>query len=686
MLRMETRSTNSSSPLPISNFFQRFLAILGFVFFANLFFFHAFGAVAFVFLSLGLFSLTGAIFFEKSLIKKQFLSLAGILVSLLLLSGNIVRIDNQFGQFLSGIGIVFLLTIFTYLLSTQLIFVRCLMELVLAPFYTFWAYIVSGFKFMGLIFSGQWQARLDFHQNQPKLSGWKSILTGLLVALPVLAVLLSLLSSADPIFSHFVKDILSEDFIKDLPARLFLSLLIFTLLIPLTLFVRKKEFVSPLNVLQRFSWVQEISVVMGLVILIMAVYLVVQWPYVFANVPFETDLSRFGVATYSEYVKRGFGELIEVALLVFGLSWIGVIILRGKKPNQKTILPLIQLLLFSEFALLIASLFRRIWLYQSFHGWSLARIYGGFLLVWLISMMLTLTARLFWQKRWVLAEALFSVTVLFLVGFFNAENFIATHHPPTVNKRVDYIYLARMSADGYQGWQQAFSKAQEVLFKSGLENKEMINKEERREVAYAGIILGQLSENYHWLIKEYGKEPEFRAYLQAVFAEQKNSNDEYLNRLAARKEKMGTAGNQEARNLDYLWQEALKEKKYLEESLGQLNNKDTDWQKLKFNLSLISFSRLSMVNQFADQVDDDNSFYRSGEKEAVYVQNQGLDRIFTWNASRAKAYQSMKMEIDYHQLLSLQRKYWQLYRKISSQPQEERDYETDISFDSPFLQ
>lgn len=80
----------------------------------------------------------------------------------------------------------------------------------------------------------------------------------------------------------------------------------------------------------------EIAVLLGLVTVVLGSFLIVEFPYVFANVA-ETSLSKFGVATYSEYVKRGFFEFLLVSVIVYGVLWAGLGALRAVSSQQITV-------------------------------------------------------------------------------------------------------------------------------------------------------------------------------------------------------------------------------------------------------------------------------------------------------------------------------------------------------------
>ncbi len=112
------------------------------------------------------------------------------------------------------------LTVFTYLISISLPFVRSLLELVLIPLNLGLNYITTAFAFV-----------LDnlSHKTQQNRSGFRSsplfsIIIGLIVGLPVIYILGTLFFSADPIFATVVKNAFSAQFFQRLPIHLMFSL------------------------------------------------------------------------------------------------------------------------------------------------------------------------------------------------------------------------------------------------------------------------------------------------------------------------------------------------------------------------------------------------------------------------------------------------------------------------------
>jgi len=416
---MKTTQKKGLSQNP--SFFKKVLTILGFVLFLNLFLFHSFGPVAFGLISIGAFFFLTFVFKNRVNDKNELIYISAILFTLLLFSLGIAVRANIFIQIVLGLATITTLLVYAYILSSRIPMVRSLFELILAPLYFISTYIKTAFKSIGIIESGEYKEMLPQRESTGKSLVVRSLVIGLIIGLFVIGILISMFSNADPIFASFVKNILSADFLQNLSKRVILSILMGLILLPFLILRRENIFNSPIGLFKRVNFVHEMSVIMALVALVMGLFLIVQWPYVFANVPFEKDLSKFGVATYSEYVRKGFSELLKIALFVYGLIWAGLVILRENKAQGRNILKIVQVLVLSEFVIFLFSIFRRVWLYQEYHGWSLIRIYGSFLLLWILGITIFLALRHFWQRRWVIPEMVFTALII-LLKFSNHES------------------------------------------------------------------------------------------------------------------------------------------------------------------------------------------------------------------------------------------------------------------------
>ncbi len=679
------------------DFGKKLLSLLLFILFCNLFFFRQIGSAGFVLQIMGLFIFLLTIFHAHFPQKKQRIVLVGYIFTILLFSISIISHTSFLPSLLLRISLLFSLSLFTYMAVLGIPFVRNLLELLLSPFYNGVTYLQSiGKAFVEVITPTSLLWKTVAFKRDGQKQTLVPLVIGFIIALPVVLILISLLSSADPIFSNYITrftSAFSHYFAKDIWnrvfSRFFLSAVLFGLLLPILYFVRKKEISLPS--LKKLSFSQQLGVVIALVAITLGAFLLIQWPYVFATVAFETDLSKFGVKTYSEYVKRGFGEFILTTFLVYGLLWVSLIIKRNLT-KKGGLFSFIQYILFFEFFVFLLSIFRRVYLYQQYHGWSLGRIYGSLVLLWIFVLTITLLLRHFQQRRLAILEVFVTTLFILFLGFFNIENFIVTVHPPTVNKRIDYVYLSRMSSDGYQGWKMAYEYAKKTLLNSPSSTPQHIfSFDDKRDIAYSGFISRQIMTNYHRLIQKYGSQLEKKTYYLALLTNQQDLSSYYENKLKSTKSNTVVSspnGTPTLTPTDYSLQFIETRKKNIVRAQKMLESCHEE-------MCVDSVGTIFFVNYFFGP----ESYYPQElpnwfidiqdipKKQAVTKQEKRsvIDKIVIFNLSDYRAYEKMKKEFPIETILSFQNSYFTLYDRISSLPENERSFDIDISTTSPLL-
>lgn len=661
---------------------KRLIVLAAFVLFLNIFFFRPFGTVSFSLIVLGI-ALYGITSMSRwSFVRQHTKSLGIIGIFFLLLLTNIVMRGNQFVRVILGIASLGTIVYGFYILSSRITFMRSLQEAVLAPFLIAGSYLAN---MGGLILGNRTSdtvSKPPIHEKKHTIGRFVvAIVRSILISIPIIGILVFLLSSADPIFAKRLKEAFAIDwqlFIQS-GQRLFFSLFIALLAAPL-INLRRSGVFKPFIELSRSRLPAfELSVVMSLVTITLIGFLLVQWPYVFASVPAETNLSQFGITTYSEYVRKGFIELLAATAFIYGLIWLGLMALKGTPSRQKKFLSIVQLVTLVVFSVFIFSIFRRIWLYQTHHGWSLVRIYGGMFLVWIVFISVTLAGRHVWEKRWIVFESIGTALLLLYFAFFNAEQYIALHHPPTVNNQVDHVYLSRMSSDGYLGWKMAFNHAENILMDPKLDTQELIARDDRREIAYAGMVLQHLITNYHNLMMHQGS-----------IEEQKNYYEKVLLLSLSRIEGARTAIEQRANlaETDKQWQLADNNTQY-QSTMALLTALTEDEADLALLHQTIFVSY--MGGSFSSHLDriytpyytiDSNNF---PETNPTVKNGSPLDYFLVWNASETSAFDAMLHDMPWESLMKLHERYAQLFLRIADQPEAEQSFDQDISHNTPFL-
>ncbi len=339
-------------------------------------------------------------------------------------------------------------------------------------------------------------------QKSPSKNTVFSLIRGAVITLPIILVITYLLAQADPVFSKLVNEILNikinlPDFLSNIPERFIHSLILLLLLIPIAMLKIEQPFISPLKHEKFAKYKNELSVLVLSLVAVLAVFLAIQFRYLFANVA-ETQLHQFGINTYSEYVRKGFVEMLIVSVIVYLVSASSFVVYRSLN-QSKNWLRRFNFLLLAEMLIFIISIFRRVLLYQNYHGLTRVRIYGSMFLIMLIGLTITLALRQIKKQfsNWYLYEIGIVIGTMLLSVFLKTDRLIATTFPPHVNNEIDYIYISRLSADGVDGWIKAYQDAKQSM-------EEIQQDGGTRLTVYTYLSISQLKEKYTFLIKHYG--------------------------------------------------------------------------------------------------------------------------------------------------------------------------------------
>ncbi|WP_045574978.1 DUF4153 domain-containing protein, partial [Desulfosporosinus sp. I2] len=166
---------------------------------------------------------------------------------------------------------------------------------------------------------------MRIRKNAEKHVVIRKVLIGLTICIPLLMIIISLLTSADRVFKHFIDEILSS-FVRidlsDFPLQGLLVLLISMIIFSYTWsFLKPKD--SMPNQMQpgdtesiKSNWDSIISItILSVINCVYLVFLLIQFAYMFGslNNALPPDF------TYADYARRGFFELLMVTLINFSL-------------------------------------------------------------------------------------------------------------------------------------------------------------------------------------------------------------------------------------------------------------------------------------------------------------------------------------------------------------------------------
>lgn len=346
--------------------------------------------------------------------------------------------------------------------------------------------------------------------SPPKHKSTASLIRGLLITVPIFAILLLLLINADPIFNKLTQNLFSgmgERTIKSLV--IFLALLGFGL----TTITSTKDYFEKAEVSEGKS--HELMIVTGAVLSLFAAFILVQFRYLFSSVG-ERELAQLGInsLTYSEYVRKGFFELIVAAAISCGLLFYVLRYFDNLRDKLRIVVHLFSIILTIETGFLLLSAAKRLSLYADAHGLTRARMFGFVFLVWLGILLVIFLIRLLKQtkKGWFFASVVVStILVLVFVNIINIDGTIATVYKPTVNGEVDYYYLANLSTDAADSWSPAIEDATGVITQLEAATGS-ISTEQNRQLFYRQNTLDSLQLKMDYLVHKYGTTEEIAVW------------------------------------------------------------------------------------------------------------------------------------------------------------------------------
>ena len=340
------------------------------------------------------------------------------------------------------------------------------------PSYSLTDYVVQSARLVGSLFARPLMFLSETRQpvaagaaSQPR-SGWKrfwAILRGVLIALPVLAIFAALLSSADLVFAQRLHDFTSLFRLENLPQYLFRAFYILIAAYALAgIFLhaaqksRDEQLWSGRPLVPHFLGFTEAAVVLGAVVALFAAFVVIQFQYFFGA---GANIGVQGY-TYSEYARRGFGELVAVAfcslLLFLGLS----AIVKRQSPAQRWGFSGLGLGMLLLVVVILVSAFQRLLLYEAAYGFSRLRMYTHVFMIWLgILLAVVVLLDILRQERlFPLIALLATIGFALTLALINVDGSIVQQNVARARtgQDLDVAYLASLSTDAVPDLVQAF--------------------------------------------------------------------------------------------------------------------------------------------------------------------------------------------------------------------------------------
>jgi hypothetical protein len=279
-----------------------------------------------------------------------------------------------------------------------------------------------------------------------RLTGLGPVARGLLIAVPICALVSGLLASADPVFASFFN--LNFDV-----GQLTLDVILILIGALAMAGVLRLAAAEPVGRVDGAVWrlgATEALVVLALLDAVFTAFAIAQ---VMAATGAAADTLRSAGVTYSDYARSGFFQLLWAGgiTLVLLIVFSRMTELTGREPR-------LAFLVLSQTAIaltlmIVVVAFRRLSLYEEAYGFTMLRLYSHIFAVWMSLVFVLLGAEMLgvWRRRrWFVGGAIASgLVVLLALNFVNPEAVVVTlnlNHESSTHK-IDTEYLAQLSSD-----------------------------------------------------------------------------------------------------------------------------------------------------------------------------------------------------------------------------------------------
>jgi len=310
---------------------------------------------------------------------------------------------------------------------------------------------------------------------------WVRAIKGAIMAVPILIIFAILFSQADLVFSSFVNNFFNIN-ISERAAQ-YIVLLLFAFVASLSflsyIFVQKQT--QPALAREK-SGVSaqsgreiEMMVFLGLISVLFLVFIVFQITYLFGG---EANIAKAGF-TYAQYARRGFWELLAVAMLSLATlfasqKYAGI----ESKKEKRFLIP--ALILIAEVAIIIVSAFKRLSLYIDAYGMTEQRFYAaGFIM--LLSVLFILLAIKFIKTKkenfFTFGALLSIMAFVAAVNIMNPDAFIAKYNIEQYDRtdKIDVIYMGYYLSTDAENWKIELYKKLQGEDKNAL--RELLQKQ-----------------------------------------------------------------------------------------------------------------------------------------------------------------------------------------------------------------
>lgn len=273
------------------------------------------------------------------------------------------------------------------------------------------------------------------------------IFIGVIISVPLLAIIIWLLSSADIVFKNLFTDIPFWTTIKHVFIVLPISIYIFSFIF--TIFKAKKS--NEKKVYSKIGWKLFIDptvllTILSLLNIVYIIFAVIQFTYLFGGNTFILPSSF----SYAEYARRGFFELVVVTVINFAILFFSITFVRKESRKANTIIKsFLSVLVLFTFILLISAFYRMV-IYEMAYGYTYFRIFVQAFMILLFLLFIINLVYIWYGKMPIISAYILCSLILFIIlNFANIDVIIAKNNINRYHStgEIDIDYLEGLSYD-----------------------------------------------------------------------------------------------------------------------------------------------------------------------------------------------------------------------------------------------
>ncbi|MCW1971039.1 MAG: DUF4173 domain-containing protein [Anaerolineae bacterium] len=287
---------------------------------------------------------------------------------------------------------------------------------------------------------------------------WRRVLVGIFISLPLLLVFGGLFAAADAGFARIVRRIFNLNLTELIARLIFIFVILWmgigllsTLILPIFRNIGKSSLPAPVKL-----GLVEFGLPLVALTLLFATFVVLQLTYLFGG---EAMVSVASGLTYADYARRGFFELVMVAMLLLLVLLLTDWLMDKSDTRALTFFRITASILIALMAVVMVSAFQRMWLYTQIYGLSELRLYPTAFMLWLAVtfgwfMLTTLRGR---TQRFIFGAMVAGFATLLVLNLINPDALIVRFNAqragglvplaPRASRSFDSEYVTQLSAD-----------------------------------------------------------------------------------------------------------------------------------------------------------------------------------------------------------------------------------------------